>query len=60
MALLSLLLALAMIIHPQATFNGANNGLKTWALILIPSLLPFFIIADVMIELGVLKFLGYS
>lgn len=58
MALLSLLLALAMIIHPQATFNGANNGLKTWALILIPSLLPFFIIADVMIELGVLKFFG--
>ena len=44
MALLSLLLALAMIIHPQATFNGANNGLKTWALILIPSLLPFLLL----------------
>ena len=47
-----------MILHPEATFQGANYGLKTWATILVPSLLPFFIIADILVELGVVSLLG--
>ena len=47
-----------MILYPEATFNGASNGLETWVMVLIPALLPFFIIADIMVELGILNFFG--
>ena len=43
LAFLAIILTIAMILHPEATFQGANYGLKTWATILVPSLLPFFI-----------------
>lgn len=58
LAFLAIILTIAMILHPEATFQGANYGLKTWATILVPSLLPFFIIADILVELGVVSLLG--
>lgn len=58
LALLGVVLAVAMILHPQSTFQGALSGLKTWALVLVPALLPFFIISVILVELGVVHFLG--
>lgn len=58
LAFLAVLLAGAMVIHPQSTFQGAIQGLRTWAFILVPSLLPFFIISDILVELGVVRLLG--
>lgn len=57
-AFLAVVLAISMILNPQATYHGASQGLKTWVTILIPSLLPFFIIADLLVELGVVSILG--
>ncbi|MFZ5943791.1 MAG: sporulation integral membrane protein YlbJ [Bacillota bacterium] len=58
LAFLAVLLSLLMAFNPQAAFTGASYGLKTWFSVLIPSLLPFFIISDILIELGVVNFLG--
>lgn len=51
-------LTLLMFLFPQATFDGAKYGLETWAFTLVPSLLPFMIVADILIQLGVVNFLG--
>ncbi|MFZ7104492.1 MAG: sporulation integral membrane protein YlbJ [Peptococcaceae bacterium] len=58
LAFLAIILTGLMIIYPQATFTGANHGLKTWVTVLVPALLPFFIIADILVEIGVVNFLG--
>lgn len=57
-ALFFIIFAICMMSLPQATFEGATNGLFTWATILVPSLLPFFIIAEILLNLGVVRFLG--
>lgn len=53
-----LFLTICMFLFPQATYTGARYGLETWALTLAPSLLPFIIVTDILIELGVVRFLG--
>ncbi len=53
-----LLLTTFMIISPSTTINAAENGFKLWYTILIPALLPFFIIAELMVSLGLIKFIG--
>jgi len=55
---LAVILALTMVLYPEATFKGANYGFKIWATVLIPALLPFFIIADILVELGFVNFFG--
>lgn len=47
-----------MIINPQETVNAAASGFKLWYSILLPALLPFFIVAELLISLGLVKFLG--
>jgi len=58
LAFLAVILTFLMVLYPEATFKGANYGFRTWVTILIPALLPFFIIADILVELGVVNFLG--
>ncbi|MGI6587636.1 MAG: sporulation integral membrane protein YlbJ [Peptococcia bacterium] len=48
----------AMLIWPQETYQGALYGLELWGTILVPSLLPFFIIAEIMLNLGIVNMLG--
>jgi sporulation integral membrane protein YlbJ len=47
-----------MVAHPGATYIGAVNGLKAWWNIVFPSLLPFFIASELLINLGVVHFMG--
>ena len=60
--LLFLFLVLAatclMLCFPQAAYQGACRGLETWCVHLLPSLLPFFIAADLLLSLGFVRFLG--
>lgn len=48
----------AMLIWPRETYLGARYGLELWAFVLVPSLLPFFIAADILINLGIVSMLG--
>lgn len=47
-----------MIINPQETVTAAGMGCKLWFTILLPALLPFFIVAELMVSLGFVNFLG--
>ncbi|HHV34652.1 MAG TPA: sporulation integral membrane protein YlbJ [Syntrophomonadaceae bacterium] len=53
-----LLCAFGVICYPQASFQAAQRGLQTWWEIVFPSLLPFFIIAELLMNLGFVAFLG--
>lgn len=56
--LLILSTTIAMLFYPQAAYQGAYQGLQTWVVHLVPSLLPFFIVADLLLSLGFVRFLG--
>jgi sporulation integral membrane protein YlbJ len=47
-----------MIFFPQGALEGARTGLSLWADILTPSLLPFFILSEILIRAGWLNRLG--
>ena len=53
-----LLLTFCMLRYPQAAYEGAYNGIMTWVTHLLPALLPFFIVANLLISLGFVQFLG--
>ena len=47
-----------MIINPQETVNAASTGIKLWYMIVLPALLPFFIMSELLANLGVIHLLG--
>lgn len=51
-------LTAAMLKNPHLVFEGASYGLKTWWNIVFPSLLPFFIISELLMNFGIVHFLG--
>lgn len=57
-ACLSVLLTISMIIYPKEAFEAAVNGLSIWWNIVFPGLLPFFVLSQILIGLGVVHFLG--
>ena len=54
----SIFLAFCMIIFPEETFAASLRGLNMWWEVVFPSLLPFFIMAELLIGFGVVKFIG--
>lgn len=57
-ALVALLMVFSMLLWPRETYEGARYGLEIWATILVPSLLPFFILAEIILDLGLVHMLG--
>ncbi|HRW11982.1 MAG TPA: sporulation integral membrane protein YlbJ [Syntrophomonas sp.] len=47
-----------MIIHPQATVQAASQGLLLWYSIVLPALLPFFIVAELLVKIRFVNFMG--
>jgi sporulation integral membrane protein YlbJ len=56
--LIVLWIVINIVIYPENAVNAANNGLMTWFNIVLPSLLPFFIVSEILIGLGVVNFIG--
>lgn len=54
----ALAFAVSMIFQPGEVFEGATMGLKTWWNIVFPSLLPFFIVSDLLMSFGLVHFIG--
>lgn len=54
----ALALTAGMLTQPKTVFQGAITGLNLWWNIVFPSLLPFFIICEVLLSLGIVQFLG--
>jgi len=53
-----LLLVITIMIYPAESVQAAYNGLVIWATLVIPALLPFFIGSELLINLGIVKFIG--
>ena len=53
-----ILLAAAMMLQPQKTVAAARSALGLWANAVVPSLLPFFILAQLLVALGAAQLAG--
>ncbi|MGB9678981.1 MAG: sporulation integral membrane protein YlbJ [Thermoanaerobacteraceae bacterium] len=56
--LLIVLLVISLIIFPKESMEAAKNGINLWLFIITPSLLPFFIGSELLIQMGIVHFLG--
>ncbi|MCB8813973.1 sporulation integral membrane protein YlbJ [Desulfosporosinus shakirovi] len=52
------LLALGMFIYPQEVLSSAGGGLTLWWRFVLPALLPFFILSELLMASGFVHFLG--
>lgn len=43
---------------PEAVYQGAQQGINTWVHHLLPALLPFFLIAELLISSGLIRYIG--
>lgn len=49
---------IGIITNPKISLNSAASGVTVWFNIILPSLLPFFIISEILIGLGFVDFIG--
>lgn len=47
-----------IILYPDVAFKGSIRGLEMWWGIVFPSLLPFFILSELLICFGIVQFIG--
>ncbi|MHB8124219.1 MAG: sporulation integral membrane protein YlbJ [Desulfitobacteriaceae bacterium] len=52
------LLAMGMFLYPQEVLSSATAGLTLWWRFVLPALLPFFILSELLIGQGFVHFLG--
>ncbi|NLY92122.1 MAG: sporulation integral membrane protein YlbJ [Firmicutes bacterium] len=52
------LLTLSLAIYPKEGLTAAKEGLAIFGEVVLPSLLPFFILSEVLLGLGVVHFIG--
>lgn len=57
-AAIAVTITVFIIIFSEQAFYAALDGLKVWWEVVFPSLLPFFIIAEILMGLGVVHFMG--
>ncbi|MGE6258634.1 sporulation integral membrane protein YlbJ [Heyndrickxia sporothermodurans] len=58
LAFAATLMAISMILLPEETFSASTRGLNIWWGTVFPSLFPFFVISELLIGFGVVKFIG--
>ncbi len=58
-ALIVLFLILGIILFPNDSLNAAKEGLNIWTTVLIPSLLPFIIGANLIVDLKIVDIVGF-
>ncbi len=58
LGILLLLLAISIIIYPDISFNASLKGLKIWWEVIFPALLPFLIISEILLGIGIVHFMG--
>jgi sporulation integral membrane protein YlbJ len=51
-------IAFSLILFPKAAFEASIRGLQMWWEVVFPSLLPFFIVSELLIGFGVVRFIG--
>lgn len=56
--ILILILTLAMFMYPQEVISAASQGIDLWWRYVLPALLPFFILSELLMGAGFVHFLG--
>lgn len=56
--LVGVVLTTAVILYPKDAFEASVSGLKLWFDIVLPALLPFFVMSEMLMGLGVIHFIG--
>jgi sporulation integral membrane protein YlbJ len=56
--LIIIILSVFMVINPKETVTAAADGVRLWAVTVFPALFPFFVIAELLISLRFVNFLG--
>jgi sporulation integral membrane protein YlbJ len=51
-------MTVAMVEYPKDTFDSAVMGLNLWWNVVFPALLPFFILSEILMGLGIVHFIG--
>ncbi|WP_226665861.1 sporulation integral membrane protein YlbJ [Metabacillus litoralis] len=51
-------LTISIILNPKESLDASTRGLEIWWEVVFPSLLPFFIVSELLIGFGVVKFIG--
>lgn len=51
-------ITVAMVKIPKDSFDSAIMGLNLWCNVVFPALLPFFILSEILMGLGVVHFIG--
>ena len=57
-ALAGLVVTVAFVMYPEAAFEASLDGLKLWFEIVLPALLPFFTMSEILMGLGVIHAVG--
>jgi len=58
MAFCIVFITIAMVQYPKEAFDSAIMGLNLWWNVVFPSLLPFFILSEILMGFGVVHFIG--
>ena len=53
-----LVIFFSLMIFPKQVFEASLRGLNAWWTIVLPALLPFFIMSQILIAFGIVQFLG--
>lgn len=53
-----IIILIGIILNPKVSLSSAASGLSLWFNIVVPSLLPFFIISELLIGIGFVDFIG--
>lgn len=56
--IITLCVLIAILKYPSIAIKSAAEGLYTWFNIVIPSLFPFFIVSEILINIGFVDFIG--
>ncbi|HWI65390.1 MAG TPA: nucleoside recognition domain-containing protein [Symbiobacteriaceae bacterium] len=54
----AVLLTLSLVWYPEMALEAAREGMTLFLKVVFPSLLPFFILSEIMLGLGVVHFIG--
>ena len=58
LALVVFIITIIIVLYPEVAFTASLEGLRLWFEIVLPALLPFFIMADLLMGLGVVHLIG--
>ena len=54
----AVVLTLSLVFYPDTALEAARDGMNLFLNVVFPSLLPFFILSEIMLALGVVHFIG--